>query len=107
MPQQMEDRGGVFPGDARPVRLPPLQLHVAQQLILAGDIQGTKSASEAEADRRVREVQDKVKGLEGRPINWADAVVELRELPSASKITENTFVQLADAAHKSYKANRA
>ena len=107
MRQQMEDRGGAFPGGARPVHPPPLQLHVAQQLIVHGEIQGTESAREAEAARRVRDVQDKVKSLDGRPINWADAMVEMRELPLEQKITEGTFVYLADAAHKSYKADRA
>lgn len=108
MRQQMEDLGGAFPGGARPVHPPPpLQLHVAQQLIVRGEIQGTESAREAEAARRVRDVQDKVKSLDGGPINWADAMVEMRELPLERKITEGTFVYLADAAHKSYKADRS
>lgn len=109
MPVHMEDRrGSAVPAGAS--SLPPgrpLQLHAAQQLILAGDIQGNHSACKAEAERRVRDVQDKVHSLADPPINWADAVVELRELPSESKITENTFLQLADAAHKSYKEDRA
>lgn len=104
--QRMERRGGAFPAGAPQVPPAPA-LHAAQHLILRGDIHGTEEASQAEADRRVRQLQDKARSLGGPPVTWRDAVVELRELREETKISENTFVQLANAAHRSDQADQA
>lgn len=85
----------------------PLQLHAAQQLILGGNIHGTNDACKAEADHRIKHLQDKAKSLTGQPVDWHDAVEELGDLssePLEPKISEYTFLQLANAAKRSHDA---
>ena len=85
--------------ETMPSRL-SVQPHAVQQLVLAGDISGATQAGNAEADQRVKRLQDK---LESRPIDWHEAVEELDDLHTDSKISENTYLQLANAAKRAHE----
>ncbi len=74
-----------------------LKPHSVQQLVLAGNINGSTSLGGAEADRRVSELQSR---LGGRGIDWHDALDELADLHADGRISENTYLQLCNAAKR-------
>jgi len=102
--QLMECHGAGSQGAAASMqRRSPLQLHAAQQLILAGDIKGSEAACRAEADHRVKLLLDKLQSLPGGTVHWPEAVAELENMQSVSSgttVSENTYYQLVDAAKR-------
>ena len=115
-PQSMSGRGarsfGSGAGSSPTMVTPPqsqsipslasLQPHIEQQLLRDGDISGTTAASRSEADRRISELQSR---QEIRSVDWHETLDKLDDLHSEDKISENTYLQLSDAAMRSLKGS--
>lgn len=106
-PQQRMEKSETLLAPPRPGTIPSVldvQPHVVQQLVLSGDISGATQAGNAEADQRVKNLQDK---LGDRPIDWHEAVDNLDDLHSDSRISENTYLQLANATKRAHDGGGA
>lgn len=75
-----------------------LQPHIEQQLLRDGDISGTIAASRSEADRRISQVLSRP---DVRSVDWHDTLDNLDDLHSEGRISENTYLQLSNAAMRS------
>ncbi len=75
-----------------------LQPHIEQQLLRDGDITGTIAASRSEADRRISEVLSR---QDVRSVDWHETLDNLDDLHSEGRISENTYLQLSNAAMRS------
>lgn len=81
--------------------LTAVRSHATQQLVLGGDISGETHAGRSEADQRISQL---IRRSEDRHIDWHQVLDELDDEHESGRISENTYLQLANSRYRSLQA---